>query len=213
MPKEGYGPMGRIPHRSQDEVRMQRAGTEAGFSLVEVLLAVGLLAGALFAHVGSVIEHHALASAEAARSRAVLDQRQFLERLRADTDWGSLYGRLRTLQDRAALGGVGGLALEDGRVAWPPTAYVDAFEGQADMWVLVDVPHEPSADGKSRVLREDVTDATYLLPADLNGDGTVSGGARDGDYSVLPIRVTFSWKAPGGSTRESSVVTWLRERR
>ena len=191
---------------------MQRGVTQAGFSLVEVLLAVGLLAGALFAHVGSVIEHHALAREEAARSRAILDQRQFLERLRADTDWGALYARLRELQDRAAQPGVGGVPLKDGRVAWPPTVYVGEFEGQSEFSVLVDVPHEASADGKSRVLREDVPSETYLLPADLNGDGSVDTRARDGDYRVLPVRVTFSWKAPGGDMRESTVVTWLRER-
>ncbi len=179
---------------------------------MEVLLAVGLLATALFAHVGSVIEHHALAREEAARSRAILDQRQFLERLRADPEWRTLYTRLRTLQEQAELGGVGGVPLEDGRVAWPATTYVGEFEGQAELSVLVDVPFADPAGGGEPVLREDVNAPAYLLPGDLNGDGSVSDGARDGDYKVLPARVTFCWKAPGGGRRETTVTTWLRGR-
>ena len=191
---------------------MHRTSGQAGFSLVEVLLAVGLLAGALFAHVGSVVKHHALAREEAARSRAILDQRQFLERLRADTAFDTLYGRLRELQERAALPTAGGVTLECGLAAWPPTAYVDEFEGQAPLAVLVEVPEAESREGDSLVLREDVSDDRFLLPGDLNGDGVVDDAARDGDYRVLPVRVTFCWRAPGGGTRESIVLTWLRGR-
>ena len=58
-------------------------------------------------------------------------------------------------------------------------------------------------------LREDVTAAAFGLPADLNGDGTIDGDARDADYAVLPVTVLFHWQDERGGARELRLSTWL----
>ena len=73
----------------------------------------------------------------------------------------------------------------------------------------MDVPSALSVDGTERVLREDVSLPAYLLPADLNGDGSLSSSACT-NYFALPVTVTFKWTVTGRGERELKISTWLR---
>lgn len=196
------------PHRS-----------EAGFSLIEAAIGLVLLAVAVLAHATTTVSEHRLSREEQVRSEGLHVITQFLERLRSDEDWAGLYARLRSQEDLAVVSGSGTARLDDGRAAFRPTVYFSDFtlsEAMPEAYVLVEVPSAP-ADGAlpddPRILREDVKEPRFGLPADLDGDGTVGPEARDGDYAVLPVRVILRWTPHGEAPRELKIATWLRGNR
>lgn len=48
------------------------------------------------------------------------------------------------------------------------------------------------------VLREDLVDATFGMPRDMNADDEVDGDDRSGDYFLLPVRVRLEWRGVSG---------------
>ena len=102
----------------------------------------------------------------------------------------------------------------DGRHVFEPGAYLPGFETITDFGVLIEVPTNPDTSAGAPLLREDVAVAHFKLPADLNGDGVIDGGARDDDYRFLPIRVLFVWKDHvGATTTQVKLTTWIRGER
>ena len=59
-------------------------------------------------------------------------------------------------------------------------------------------------------LRENVDEATLGMPRDLNGDGLLDGFDHASDYRVLPVRVRVSWTGPNGQ-RSVELQTLLSE--
>lgn len=55
-------------------------------------------------------------------------------------------------------------------------------------------------------LREDVIDADWAMPRDLDGDGAVGQSWMDTRYRLLPVRVVVAWQGAGGP-RTYSLVT------
>lgn len=47
-------------------------------------------------------------------------------------------------------------------------------------------------------LREDVVDAAFGMPRDLNADGAIDGQNRAADYELLPVRVRVEWRGARG---------------
>lgn len=47
-------------------------------------------------------------------------------------------------------------------------------------------------------LRENITDADWSMPRDLNGDGAVDAQPHHMDYKLLPVRVTVRWRSIRG---------------
>lgn len=47
-------------------------------------------------------------------------------------------------------------------------------------------------------VREDVADAGWRMPRDLNADGAVDGLDHAGDYQLLPVRVRVQWRGISG---------------
>ena len=193
--------------------RARTAHTQGGFSVLEVLIAASLLAIALLGHTASVFSEHRLSSAERARSTALMAAEQFMERLRSDDDWTTLYSRLLVL-DQLALKPGGTVFLEDNRRAFPPQAYYDDFvtpSGLNSLHVLVAVPSAPAAGATAGeiALREDVPLAQFALPSDLDGDGVMDDQPHDGDYRILPVVVYVRWTADGAAPVELRVSSWL----
>ncbi|MHC5009616.1 MAG: prepilin-type N-terminal cleavage/methylation domain-containing protein [Planctomycetota bacterium] len=191
---------------------------QRGFSFIEVLGAVVILALGLLAQAAGALSERRLAMEQEARSQAHQAVRQFMERMRSDEAWPTLYGRLRSFQLLASLPGAPGMKLDDGRSAFPPNAYYADFTTPPSLGtagVLVDVPFDATASGPlaAMALREDVVDQAYGLPGDLNGDGMIDGDSRNADYAAIPVIVTFRWVPPGEGGREIKVGTWLRGER
>lgn len=208
-------PSAHLPAASRGRARRD---AQAGFSLIETLIGLTLLSIALLAQASSVFGEHRLSTEEQYRREALHAAQQLLERLRSDEDWAGLWARLWTLEEAAATPDPGATTLDDGRRAYAPQSYYADFTLTGllrDVWVLIEVPAAPldlDPTGPA-VLREDLANPALGLPADLNGDGTVDGDARDADYAVLPLRVILRWTPPGEASRELRIATWLRGNR
>lgn len=190
-------------------------GPQAGFGILESVIGLAILAIALLAYVSTSLSHQRLAEAMAARTEVHHVARNFMERLRGDAEWATLHERLSTLQVQANATGTTGPRLEDGRLGYSPSTYYADIQNPRDLGsliVLVDVPYVESSSGE-RVLREDILDARFGLPADLNGDGTLDAEPHTDDYVALPVVVTFHWAHGGESPRELRFSTALRGER
>src|SRR5262245_3130756 len=73
-----------------------RAG-EAGFSLIDVLIANVVLAVSVLVYVQCISTESKLGRATEEKALAVVTLGRFVERLRADSNWSTLYDRLRPL--------------------------------------------------------------------------------------------------------------------
>lgn len=186
-------------------VRRDRRARERGIAMIETFLFVAIIGMALLWHAASSLGGYNLMRAEASHSRALETLRHFIDRLRTDPEWETLYPRLAALAD-APLSGTG----------HPATVYYDDFDVPlvlGDVRVLVEVPRvaplapDPEA---ALVLREDMLAERFGLPHDLNGDGSIDAAPRDDDYRALPVIVHFHWRAPGESPQVLRVATYLR---
>lgn len=174
-------------------------------ALIEVFIFVALLGMALLWHAASSLGGYNLMRAEGSHGTALETTRHFIERLRTDPDWETLYQRLADQADQpgSALG-------------HPPEDYYEDFVPPASLGtvhVLVEVPRVAPLGGLPDdpfVLREDTEADRFGLPHDLNGDGSIDAAAHDHDYRALPVIVHFHWQAPGESPQVLRVPTWLR---
>lgn len=53
--------------------------------------------------------------------------------------------------------------------------------------------------GPFDVLREDLVDARFGMPRDLNLDGAIDAANHANDYVLLPVRVQVEWRSPTGN--------------
>lgn len=173
--------------------------------MIEAFLFVSILGLALLWHAASSLSGHRLISAEGSHGLALQTMRHFMERLRSDPDWETLYARLATHLDA----GPPALGLA-------PSAYYPDFKPPAELGsvgVLVEVPRVAAVGADVTdpfVLREDTIAARFGLPFDLNGDGVVDDQPHDGDYRALPVIVIFNWAAPGDVPQTLKIATFLR---
>ena len=187
-----------------------------GFTLLEVLVAAGILSVALLGILATTLGENRFVREETARCGVLDVVQRFTEKLRADDDWAGLYDRLLALEAGVDKLGNKDAILDDGRRSYPPTAYFTDFvlpEELESFTVLVSVPSAPDKDTGYQVLREDIQSDRFDLPADLNGDGSVDDLSHDADYNVLPLHVTFRWVATGEYPQEMRMGFWLRGER
>ena len=179
--------------------------SERGMALIEVFLVVAILGMALLSHAASSVGGFNLMRSEASHSQALETTRHFIERLRTDPDWETLYARLAALGD-APLSGTG----------HPPGVFYDGFDVPltlGEVRILVEVPRVAAVGAAPEdplVLREDVDAERFGLPHDLNGDGAIDSAPHDRDYRALPVIVHFHWSAPGEAPQVLRVATYLR---
>jgi hypothetical protein len=180
-----------------------------------VAVALSVLALGLLAHVASTSAEHQFTRHEETRTQALVAADQLLERLRSDPDWAGLRARLHGQQQSASLAGGTEARLSDGRKAFAPETYYPSFatpEGIESLGVLIELPPEAPLDVDPEgvpVFREDVVAPLFGLPADLNGDGAIDGGAREGDYTSLPVCIRVRWGTPDGGSAELRLPAWL----
>jgi type II secretory pathway pseudopilin PulG len=179
-------------------VRRPRARAQAGFALLDVVIAAAILAVALLGHASTVLSGHRLSRTVEHRTVALEALRQFVERLRSDPDWGGLYAGLVSLSSTPTPPGE-----LPGRA---PTDYYPDYvvpQGLGTVRVRVEVP-QSGVD-----LREDAVDDRFGLPYDLNGDGEIDAAPHQDDCTVLPVSIRFSWHPAGEPPSSVEVLTWL----
>ena len=160
---------------------------------------------ALLWHAASSLGGYNLMRAQAGHGGALQTMRHFMERLRTDPDWETLYDRLSTQAEVAA----------------PPEGYLpqvyysdfDPPNALGQVRILVEVPRAAAVGSLPTdplVLREDISAVRFGLPHDLNGDGVIDSLGHGNDYRGLPIIVHFNWTAPGESPQSLRISTYLR---
>jgi hypothetical protein len=190
---------------------VRRRGTR-GLVLFDVLLASTVLAIGLLGFIGSIGTAQGLGRSVEERTVALKTLESFMERLRADPNWATLYDRLRVSSvESASDTGLAFLKVDPSLATHSASAYFSGFVPPTSLGTvtfLVQVPRNvvDTVGG----LRETIVAPRYGLPADLDGDGDVDGDVRDADYVALPVVVRIRWARPARASQEIVVATWLR---
>ena len=163
-----------------------RAPRTGGFSLVEILLGLTVIAIAIVGTVGSITSSAVLGDSNRETTIAYQGAQRVLEEMRAMpfAEVLSLYNA-DPADDPGLPGSAPGASFAvPGLDVRPDDA--DGFVGR----VLF-----PLTGGR---LIENVVDDDFGLPRDLNGDGEQDGDDRSDDYIILPVRVRIEWTGLSG---------------
>ena len=193
----------RARSRSERCVRgTQRARTNAGFSLLEVVIAITVLTLALIGATGSILAGDRLQRVNRESALAENAVREVLESMRGSV-LATTFARFNATagDDPAGVVSPGATFAVEGLRAPPQN-------GGAPVGSIV---FPVVLDGGVPELREDVVDAALGMPADLNGDGAIDAVDHSADYRVLPVRVQVQWCGVLG-TRTLTVETVLWNR-
>jgi prepilin-type N-terminal cleavage/methylation domain-containing protein len=188
-----------------------RTKGQAGFALIEVLLASAILVLALLGHAASVAAEHTLAKSLNDRGLAIQTLQKVIERVRADPDWSGLYATLRAKSTESSGDtGLSWLKEDTSLTTYALTSYYSDLVAPTSLGtvtVLIQVP-STTVSGVA-ALRENATAPRYGLPHDLNGDGTIDGNSRDSDYRSVPIVARLRWKRGAQNAQEVVLTTWI----
>lgn len=184
--------------------RLEKASSNesaSGFTLVELLIAMTILSVAMLGAVGTLTQISSLAGSNRESTLAYQSARAMLERVQAVP----FEEALQRFNDDPADDPAGPGSAEGMHFAVPglnlQATDDDGFCGR----VLL-----PGSGTTS--LREDLVDAGFGLPADLNGDGVIDGVDHSADKILLPIRVQVEWIGMSGE-RTAGFSTVLGKRR
>jgi len=172
-----------------------RARRRAGFSLVEMLLAMIVMAIAMIGLSGSVVATLSLNRVNRETTAATEGARRMIETI-ADTSQISFPEIYRAYNgepsdDPAGVGTAQGEGFEVEGLA-PRADDPDGLVGRVRFPTLVNGAGEWE-------LREDIVDPGLGMPRDLNGDGLVDAEDHSDDYILLPVTVVVEWQGVSGN--------------
>jgi prepilin-type N-terminal cleavage/methylation domain-containing protein len=173
------------------------AKQRAGFSLIEMSVAAVVLTVAVCGLSGSIVSSVALNRVNHETALAEAAVRGTMERITGST-FAETFARFNA--DPADDPGGAGTA---------PGATFAVTGLRGDGGALPGRITFPV--GAPDVLREDVDDVALGMPRDLNGDGVVDAADHSGNYCLLPVRVTVTWRGVSG-LRSLTVETLLCDR-
>jgi prepilin-type N-terminal cleavage/methylation domain-containing protein len=167
----------------------------AGFSLLELIIAITLFTIVIGAVSTSMARGFALAEATQDKIRATEACTEAMARVIGE-EFGEAFARfnLNPADDPLAPGTApgGGFAV---RGLEAIDMDIDGLAGEIQF----------PGDGTS--LREDAVDPELGMPRDLNGDGAIDNLDHSGDYILLPVRARISWQGVGGDNQIELVTT------
>lgn len=165
-----------------------------GFTLVELMLSLVVMAIALFALLLSLYSSGRASMFSQERSRAINGAREIIEQLR-DAPFSDVY-RLYNSNPQDDPNGIGtapGKYFEVKGLV-PPSTY------PAKKNAMVVFPESSSGSG-AMGLREDYSDPKMGMPRDLNGDNIIDTNDHSADYEILPVKVVVEWQGVMGLQR------------
>lgn len=182
--------------------RLPTSSRRAGISLIEVMLAMGVISVAVVGTVGTIAATAKLSSTDEETILAAQGARVMLEQMSA-ADFDEVFA----LYNESAADDPAGAGTGPG--AYFDVPGLDLQVGDADGRVgqiLFPVPP-----GFPASLRENTVDPTFAMPRDLNLDGVEDANEHSGDYLILPVRVRVDWRGMNGD-RSVSFDTILTSR-
>lgn len=164
---------------------VRAARSRAGFSLLELLIAVGVLLFGLLGFSQAVLRSAATHEASREGALAAEAARERLESMQVE-DFRTLF---RVYNDDPADDPLGAGTAAGPNFAVdgldPQTDDGDGFVGRIEFPVLAAAPG---------VLREDIALPAMGMPRDLDGDGGWDAANHSNDYRLLPVIVRISWR-------------------
>lgn len=194
-----------MPVAGQARGRRSPRVASAGFTIVEVMVAVLVLVIAIVGIVGSMLS--AMALNRVNRETAIAQQavRRVIEELSGVPfrETFALYNTVAgddagmSMAERGSGFVVNGLQ--------PQTGDADGLCGRIEFPIV-------DAGGGAVELREDVVDVGLSMPGDIDGDTNVGETAdMSGTYRMLPVRVLVEWRGVSGD-RSIELETMLSQR-
>lgn len=180
-----------IPVSGSARRRNSQPVGQAGFTIVEVMVAVTVLVIAVVGIVGSMLSSMALNRVNRETAIAQQAARRVMEEV------SGVPFRDAFVMYNTVVGDDAGSDLPERG----PDFVVNGLQAQlADADGLcgrIEFPVVDDGMGSIR-LREDVVDAGLGMPADLNGDGDAVDDVTN-DYRLLPVRVLVEWRGVSGN--------------
>jgi len=159
-------------------------------TLLELVIAIGVMAVGLLGFLQSIVCAMNLARAQREMAIASEAGRQVMENMRAAT-FGQVF-KLYNADPNDDPGAAGSAPGKNIVVAGlrPLPADADGAVGE------ISFPTRTA--GTSVALRENVIDTNFGTPRDLNGDGLIDVANHTSDYRILPVMVRFDWLGATG---------------
>jgi type II secretory pathway pseudopilin PulG len=164
-----------------EKTRNPRPSRRAGMTLMEIVIAMGVLAIALLGLVAGIMTAQRTNEASRELTIAMNAAREKEEEMRSRT-----FAEIYALYNSNPADDPGG----------PGTAPGSTFAVQG----LVPVAGATACgqivfpEGPGGFLAEAVVDAKLGMPRDLNGDGDIDADDRSSDYGMLPMRIAIRWR-------------------
>jgi prepilin-type N-terminal cleavage/methylation domain-containing protein len=168
--------------------RSSGATRAAGFSLLELMIAVSVLVIGVAFTARSIIASTQLARSNRESVIAVEAARRTIETLR-----GEAFAQVFARYNPATSDDPGGAAPGPNFVVAGLDPMPDDADGRVGQIVL------PTLAGAGSVLRENMNDASLGLPRDLDLDGVVDGADHAANYRILPVLVRVRWRGERGA--------------
>lgn len=170
---------------------------ETGFTLLEILISLGILAVALLGLMSAIMASSNAQEAAREQALAVNAARSILDQMRASGDFVEIFRRYNTSSsdDAGLTGPVPGAAFDvDGLV--PVGTDSDQRVGRIVL---------PQDEFTPEILQEDSDFTVFGVTGgmDLNGNGSVADAIDPGlgeEYTLLPVRIIVEWNGIKGFT-------------
>jgi prepilin-type N-terminal cleavage/methylation domain-containing protein len=173
------------------QLRSKARKGRRGFSLLEVTIAMAVLATAYVGYSKSVVASMQASRSEREGALAAASARQLIAELQA-----SPFDQVWALYNDDGSDDPGGPNTAPGPNVHVPG--LNAVDGDPDgMAVQVILPSVDVAGVPQ--LREDLPNDSLGCPRDLNGDGATDAFDHSGDYQILPVVVRVRWRGTGGA--------------
>lgn len=188
----------RLPRRA----RRAAPRRTRGFSLLELLIAVVVLTVAVSGFSGSVLSSLVLNRMNRETDVAQQAARRMLEEIQGE-EFDQIFAAFN-----ATVGDYAGAGAES--AAGFAVAGLDPLTGDADGLVgRIEFPVVEVLGVQE--LRENVVDAGWGMPRDLDGLNGVDAADHSGDYELLPVRVVVEWNGVRGPRRMAlEMLLWAR---
>ena len=168
-------------------IRMKapRCSSQAGMSLIEVMVSVVVLVVAVGTSLGSMTTFNDLAESDRELAIAYTEAERAIEKIRNE-DFANIFATYNQDSGDDPPGADAG-----------PSFDVEGLEGHdGGSAGSIVFPVDPDDSG---YLREDLVLPLLGLPRDLNGDGVIDSANHATDHIILPMFVRLDWTGASGN--------------